>query len=100
MQRTRVLAMFVFEALTLGLLGTVAGAVVGLAVCLGINAADVSVPEVVAVFIMSDTLNLAVNPGSVVGAMVFITACTTAISLIPSFLAARMKPVTAMHHIG
>jgi len=100
MQRTRVLAMFVFEALTLGLLGTVAGAVVGLAVCLGINAADVSVPEVVAVFIMSDTLNLAVNPGSVIGAMVFITACTTAISLIPSFLAARMKPVTAMHHIG
>jgi ABC-type lipoprotein release transport system permease subunit len=100
MQRTRVLAMFVFEALTLGLLGTVAGAVVGLAVCLGINAANVSVPEVVAVFIMSDTLNLAVKPGSVVGAMVFITACTTAISLIPSFLAARMKPVTAMHHIG
>ncbi|NMO14986.1 ABC transporter permease [Pyxidicoccus fallax] len=100
MQRTRVLAMFVFEALTLGFLGTLAGAVIGLAVCLGINAADISVPEVVAVFIMSEKLNLAVNAGSVVGAMLFITACTTAISLIPSFLAARMKPVTAMHHIG
>lgn len=100
MQRTRVLAMFVFEALTLGLLGTLAGALIGLAVCLSINAADVSVPEVVAVFIMSEKLHLAVNPGSVVGAMLFITACTTAISLIPSFLAARLKPVTAMHHIG
>ncbi|MBZ4417192.1 FtsX-like permease family protein [Myxococcus sp. RHSTA-1-4] len=100
MQRTRVLAMFVFEALTLGLLGTLAGALFGLVVCLSINAADVAVPEVVAVFIMSEKLNLAVNPGSVVGAMLFITACTTAISLIPSFLAARMKPVTAMHHIG
>lgn len=100
MQRTRVLAMFVFEALTLGLLGTLAGALVGLAVCLGINASDVAVPEVVALFIMSEKLNLAVNPGSVVGAMLFITACTTAISLIPSFLAARLKPVTAMHHIG
>ena len=100
MQRTRVLAMFVFEALTLGLLGTLAGALIGLVVCLSINAADVVVPEVVAVFIMSEKLNLAVNPGSVLGAMVFITACTTAISLIPSFLAARMKPVTAMHHIG
>jgi ABC-type lipoprotein release transport system permease subunit len=100
MQRTRVLAMFVFEALTLGLLGTLAGALVGLAVCLSINASDVSVPEVVAVFIMSEKLHLAVNPGSVVGAMLFITTCTTAISLIPSFLAARLKPVTAMHHIG
>jgi ABC-type lipoprotein release transport system permease subunit len=100
MQRTRVLAMFVFEALTLGLLGTLAGALVGLGVCLFVNAANIAVPEVVAVFIMSETLTLMVNPGSVVGAILFITACTTAISLIPSFLAARMKPVTAMHHIG
>jgi putative ABC transport system permease protein len=69
-------------------------------VCLAVNAAGVSVPEVVAVFIMSEKLNLAVHPNSVVGAMLFITACTTAISLIPSFLAARLKPVTAMHHIG
>ncbi|WP_164014925.1 ABC transporter permease [Pyxidicoccus trucidator] len=100
MQRTRVLAMFVFEALTLGFLGTLTGALVGLGVCLAVNAAGVSVPEVVAVFIMSEKLNLAVHPNSVVGAMLFITACTTAISLIPSFLAARLKPVTAMHHIG
>ncbi|MCP3144739.1 ABC transporter permease, partial [Pyxidicoccus xibeiensis] len=100
MQRTRVMAMFVLEAMTLGALGTLAGAVVGLVVCLGVNAAGMVVPEVVAMFIMSDTLSLAVNPGAVVGAMVFITVCTTLISLIPSFLAARMKPVTAMHHIG
>jgi putative ABC transport system permease protein len=100
MQRTRVMAMFVLEALTLGALGTLTGAVLGLAVCLGVNAAGLVVPEVVAMFIMSEKLSLAVNPGAVVGAMVFITACTTLISLIPSFLAARMKPVTAMHHIG
>ncbi|WP_426750635.1 ABC transporter permease [Myxococcus sp. Y35] len=100
MQRTRVLLMFVFEAMLLGVLGTLAGAGTGLAVCLIVNALAVHVPEVVAVFIMSDTLKLAVHPSSVVGAMAFITACTTAISLIPSFLAARLKPVTAMHHIG
>ncbi|AEI65867.1 ABC transporter permease [Corallococcus macrosporus] len=100
MQRTRVLLMFVFEALLLGLLGTLAGAAVGLTVCLAVNASAVHVPEVVAVFIMSDTLNLAVHASSILGAMAFITACTTAISLIPSFLAARLKPVTAMHHIG
>ncbi|NVI98972.1 ABC transporter permease [Myxococcus sp. AM009] len=100
MQRTRVLLMFVFEALLLGTLGTLAGASAGLVLCLAVNAMAVHVPEVVAVFIMSDTLNLAVHPSSILGAMAFITACTTAISLIPSFLAARLKPVTAMHHIG
>ncbi|MCP3097602.1 FtsX-like permease family protein [Myxococcus sp. K15C18031901] len=100
MQRRRVLLMFLFEAMTLGALGTLAGATVGLGVCLGVNAANVTMPDVVAVFIMSDKLNLAVNAGSVIGAMVFITGCTTLISLIPSFLAARLKPVTAMHHIG
>ncbi|MBZ4397059.1 FtsX-like permease family protein [Myxococcus sp. MISCRS1] len=100
MQRTRVVAMFLFEAMTLGALGTLVGALLGLAVCLGVTAANVSVPEVVAMFIMSERLNLVVDAGAVVGAMVFITTCTTLISLIPSFLAARLKPVTAMHHIG
>ena len=32
--------------------------------------------------------------------VLFITACTTLIAIIPSYLAARMKPVTAMHHLG
>lgn len=100
MQRTRVLAMFVIEALSLGLLGTLAGALVGAGVCLGLNAASIHVPVAVQFFTMSETLHLAVHPGGVVGSIVFITACTTAISLVPSFLAARMKPVTAMHHIG
>ncbi|MCK8496159.1 ABC transporter permease [Myxococcus fulvus] len=100
MQRTRVVAMFLFEAMTLGALGTLVGALLGLVVCLGVTASNVSVPEVVAMFIMSERLNLVVDAGAVVGAMVFITTCTTLISLIPSFLAARLKPVTAMHHIG
>ncbi len=100
MQRTRVMAMFVIEALSLGLLGTVVGAMLGTAVCLALNAANVSLPPAVQFFTMSDRLHLAVNPNAVAGSVVFITACTTLISLVPSFLAARMKPVTAMHHIG
>ncbi|WP_338867521.1 ABC transporter permease [Myxococcus stipitatus] len=100
MQRTRVMLMFLFEAMTLGALSTLSGALIGLIVCVAVDAARVGVPEAAAIFIMSDRLNLVVNASSVVGAMVFITACTTLISLIPSFLAARLKPVTAMHHIG
>jgi ABC-type lipoprotein release transport system permease subunit len=100
MQRGYVLVMFLLEALVLGLLGTAVGALAGLGVCMAINAADVTVPVAVQVFILSDKLHLVVNPGSMLGAVTFITLCTTAISLVPSFLAARMKPVTAMHHIG
>lgn len=100
MQRGYVLVMFLLEALVLGLLGTLVGSLVGLGVCLAFNAAQLSLPVVVQVFIMSDKLHLVVNPGSMLGAITFITLCTTVISLIPSFLAARMKPVTAMHHIG
>ncbi|RJS27172.1 ABC transporter permease [Corallococcus sp. H22C18031201] len=100
MQRSRVVWMFLLEALTLGSLGTLVGAGLGLIVCTLVNAAQIAVPKVVAVFILSETLNLAVSPKVILGSMLFITACTTAISLIPSFLAARLKPVTAMHHIG
>jgi ABC-type lipoprotein release transport system permease subunit len=100
MQRGYVLVMFLLEALVLGLIGTCVGSLMGLGVCLVFNAVELSLPVVVQVFIMSDKLHLVVNPNSMLGAVTFITLCTTAISLIPSFLAARMKPVTAMHHIG
>lgn len=100
MQRTRVLAMFVVEALALGLAATATGGVVAALVAASLNAARIPVAEAVQVITLSDTLSLHVTAGSVLGAVLFITLCTTLISLVPSFLAARMKPVTAMHHIG
>ncbi|MBF5044869.1 ABC transporter permease [Aggregicoccus sp. 17bor-14] len=100
MQRSRVLVMFLLEALSLGLLSTLVGAVIGLGICGLVNLWDVSVPLGVQLLIMSEKLHLAVVPASVARSVLFITLCTTLISLIPSFLAARMKPVTAMHHIG
>jgi putative ABC transport system permease protein len=100
MQRGWVVLMFVLEALCLGLLGTLVGAAAGLGVCAALNAAHVELPLAAKLFVMSDTLHLVVKPLSVVGAVLLLTGCTTAISLIPSFLAARLKPVTAMHHIG
>ena len=33
-------------------------------------------------------------------AVIFLTGAITLISVIPSFLAARLKPVTAMSHVG
>jgi len=100
MQRGYVLVMFVLEALVLGLLGTLAGAALGLLLCATANAAHIVLPKALQLFLMSETLHFVVEPGAVVGAITFITLCTTVISLVPSFLAARLKPVTAMHHIG
>ena len=53
----------------------------------------------VQLFLMAETLHLAARPLTIVGSIALITASTTAVSLIPSFLAARLRPVTAMHHV-
>jgi hypothetical protein len=37
---------------------------------------------------------------SVVGRALFILAVTTAAALVPAVHAARLRPITAMHHIG
>lgn len=100
MQRRRVLAMFVAEGFLLGLLGTVVGGVLGLSLCLGLNAASLSVPEAMRFILMSEKLHLLTSASAFFGSVLFITACTTVVSLFPSYLAARMKPISAMHHIG
>jgi putative ABC transport system permease protein len=100
MQRRRVLGMFLAEALVLSLSATVTGATLATAFCLGVNAQEVKAPEVVQVMLLTEHWFLKVDPGSVTFAVVLITLSAMAVSLIPSFLAARMKPVTAMHHIG
>lgn len=100
MQRTSVLAMFVSEAFLLGLLGTTAGTVAGLAISYGLNAAHLPVPVAVQLFLMTDHLSVSPAPGLIALFAALIVASITLVSLIPSFLAARMKPITAMHHIG
>jgi len=100
MQRSRVLWMFVTEAFVLGLSATALGAVTGMIICGLLNAAQISVPTGVRLFLMSDKLTLLIDPLKIALSVAFITFCTSAISLIPSLLAARMKPITAMHYIG
>ena len=76
------------------------GAVAGMLTCAILNAAHIAVPIGVQLFLMNDTLTLLVDPVKIFLSVAFITFCTSAISLIPSLLAARMKPITAMHYIG
>ncbi len=100
MQRWRVLVMFVFESFLLGAFGTTTGAVLGVGVAAFFNALRIGVPEGARFFLMSSVVKFGFETPRIVGAAVVITACTTLVSLIPSFKAARMKPVTAMSHIG
>jgi len=100
MRRWRVMVMFVIETFCLGALGTTAGAFLGCLVALGLNALAIPVPEGAQFFTMSSTLQFSLDPGRILGGAVVITLCCTAVSLIPSFKAARMRPVTAISHVG
>lgn len=100
MQRLRVLIMFVIEAFTLGVFGTCSGAVLGLVLVGILNALHLHVPKGAQFFLMSNTFQLAVQPVHILSGMAVITGCATLISVIPSVHAARMKPISAMQHIG
>lgn len=100
MPRRLVMAMFVLEAFFLGVLGTAAGAFLGCLAALALNALHLPVPQGAQFFTMSTTLRFALEPARILGGALVVTACCTLVSLIPSFKAARMRPVTAMSHLG
>jgi putative ABC transport system permease protein len=100
MQRTKVLWLFLLESFLLAVGGTLAGACAGWLLAAAVNAAGIGVPESVQVFLMQQRLTLLVAPGALARAVAVITAVTTAASVLPALRAARLRPVTAMHHVG
>lgn len=100
MHRTVVLAMFMTEGFLLGLLGTLTGVTLGLVVSGAVNWAHVALPKGAQLVLMSDHLVITPTAGWVSFAVVFITGTITVISLVPSFIAARMKPISAMSQVG
>ncbi len=100
MRRGKVLWLFLMEAALLGLAGGAVGALVGVGVASGLNAARIAVPEGVQMFLMQQHLTLTVLGRAVVGDALFVAAVTTLAAVLPAVHAARLKPVTAMHHIG
>jgi putative ABC transport system permease protein len=100
MQRTQVLRLTLMEAALLGLLGALSGAVLGAAAAAALNAASIELPETMQYFLLQRNLHLALHPGQVAAYVGFVTALTTVAAIWPSAYAARMRPVTAMHHVG
>lgn len=101
MPRNKVLLMFLLEAFLLSLFATTIGGLIGTGLASAINAADVSLGnEALQLFLMSDKLVLALDGQAIMKAIFQIVMTTTLFALLPSWRAARMKPVTAIHHAG
>ncbi|HEX9244171.1 MAG TPA: FtsX-like permease family protein [Anaeromyxobacter sp.] len=100
MHRRKVAWLFLLEAGLLALGGATVGVLAGWGVSALINAAEVRVNEGLQMLISQDRLTVVVRPGMLVLAVVGITLLTAVGALLPAVRAARLRPVTAMHHIG
>ncbi len=100
MQRRKVLWLFLLEAFLLGATGTALGALAGAGLGALVNAARLGVPESVQMFLLQQQLTLRVETSAVAGAVAALTLLTTLAAVLPARRAARLRPVTAMHHIG
>jgi ABC-type lipoprotein release transport system permease subunit len=100
MQQTGVLSMFVTEGFLLGFFGTVVGVTLGLLLSTAVTRANILLPKGAQMVLMSDHLVITPTLFWLVGGVVFITGTITLISIFPSLRAARMKPISAMSHVG
>jgi ABC-type lipoprotein release transport system permease subunit len=100
MQRRKVLWLFVLETGLLGIAGCATGALLAALAAAGLNAARITVPEGIQLFLMQEHLTFRLAAGSIAGSVTLLALITVLASVFPAIRAARLKPVTAMHHIG
>lgn len=101
MSRGRVLALFLLEGMLLGLAATMVGGLAGAGIGIGLDALAIQLPgDAARMILMSDTLHLRVGAGQVLGAVAILTGLTTLATLGPAYRASRLRPITAIHHIG
>jgi putative ABC transport system permease protein len=100
MHKRSVLAMFMLEAIILGLGATLTGATAGALVSIAIDAAEIRVPiDALRAILLSDTINMRVDLTSLFGSVLILTFFTMLSALWPAIRAARMQPITAIHKV-
>ncbi len=100
MSKRRALMMVLFEALILGAIATLAGALVGSFIAVTVDAAQISVSNAaLRAILLSDVITMRVEFATVAMAVVTLTLFTGIAALWPSLRAARLQPVTAIHKV-
>lgn len=100
MRRSAVARLFMLEAALLGSMGAALGGALGYSLAKAANAANLVVPAAIQQFIMRDTLELDVEPSTLILALVAMTLTVTLAAVYPAIRAARRRPVDAMGHFG
>ncbi len=100
MGRFRIMAMFLVEIAVLSWVGALLGVVSGAGLVWLLNALDIPVSEGFQLFLMTDVLTLTLTWPTMLEALLLIPALTTLAGVFPATRAARMKPITAIHHVG
>jgi ABC-type lipoprotein release transport system permease subunit len=100
MQRGRVRWLILLETALLGVTGTTAGALVAVGIAAGVNALGIALPESAQVFLAQDQLTFLLDLGAITTQVALLAGITVAASFFPARRAARLKPITAMHHFG
>jgi len=100
MQRGKVRWLILLETGLLGVVGSAAGALVATGVALGLNALGIGLPEAMQIFLAQERLTFLLDPRAIVAEVAFLSAVTVVASWFPARRAARLRPVTAMHHVG
>jgi putative ABC transport system permease protein len=97
MMRSRVLWLFMLEAMILGVLASGLGALFGVMLAQVIDAAHIRIDnEAMRTVLLSDTIHLVTRFVDVLTAVATLTIVTTVAAFFPSLRAARITPVTAM----
>ena len=100
MQRQKVLWLFLLEAGLLGVSGAGAGALAAGLLAAGLNALKIPLPESAQIFLAQERLHFLLQAGAILRTVLVQAGVTVLASIFPARRAARLKPVTAMHHIG
>ncbi len=100
MQRRKVLWLFLLETALLGLTSAGAGALAAVLFASGLNAARIALPEAAQIFLAQEQLTFRLEPRSILVTVLALAGITVLASILPARRAARLRPVTAMHHVG
>jgi ABC-type lipoprotein release transport system permease subunit len=100
MQRRKVLWLFLLETALLGLTGCAAGALAAAGIAAGVNAIGIRIPESAQIFLAQEQLRFLLQPRAILSDVLLLSVITVLASILPARRAARLRPVTAMHHVG